>query len=74
MSRIMVGFDDVELVQQGLHREVLEQAMFIHLLLLEVLFRCHGHTPHAQPLFQIAQELLDEVLAPVDLDSGNSIF
>lgn len=41
---------------------------------LEVLFRYNEHTPHVQPLFQIAKGLLDEVLVPVNLDSDNRIF
>lgn len=82
-------FDYIELVQKPLQSVVLEQARILHPLLyvrqvdqgdelneqlaFEALFRRNKGAPHVEPLLEVAESLLHQILVAVELESRGGV-
>ena len=89
LSRMFETFDYIELVQKPLQSVVLEQARILHLLLyvrqvdqgdelneqlaFEALFRRNKGAPHVEPLLEVAESLLHQILVAVELESRGGV-
>ena len=89
LSRMFKAFDHIEPVQGPLQGIVPEQARILHSLLyvrqvnqgdelneqfgFEALFRRNKSSPHVEPLLEVAEGLLDQVLVAVELKGGDCV-